>query len=114
MVKADPAGKPRVRQKTVTFACDAAAARQLAMVVRAYADAAYPTGGSECAQAAREALRDAAARCDLHPGGQLTLRKRLLPQLRTAVSWFAGEQGPSSVGSAAALEFIQDRHDKSA
>ena len=53
MVKADPAGGLGVLQKTVTFTCDAATAQQLATVVRAYADAAYPTGGSECAQAAQ-------------------------------------------------------------
>lgn len=100
--------------KSVTITCDAATAQQLAMVVRAYSDAAYPMGGSECGQAAREALDDAAARCGLHPGGQLTLRKRLLPQLRAAISWFAGEQEPLSVGSAAVLESILNHHDKSA
>ena len=114
MVKADPVGRVRVRHKTVTITCDAATAQQLAMVVRAYAVAAYPMGGSECAQAAREALDDAAARCDLHHGGQLMLRKRLLPQLRAAVRWFAGEQGPASVGSASVLESILNHHDKSA
>ncbi|MGB5251141.1 MAG: hypothetical protein WBN68_00245 [Sedimenticolaceae bacterium] len=58
--------------------------------------------------------RDAAVRCDLHPGGRLMLRKRLLPQLRAAVRWFAGEQGPSSVGFAAVRESILNHHDKSA
>ncbi|MGD8956619.1 MAG: hypothetical protein PVJ03_04745 [Chromatiaceae bacterium] len=103
-----------MRQKTVTFMCDAAAAQQLAMMVRAYVDAAYPRGGSECAQAAREALEDAAARCERHPGGQLTLRKRLLPQLRAALRWFAGEQRPSRVASAAVLESILNHHNQSA
>ncbi len=86
-----------MKTRTVEFACDRTAAITLAGAVRAYADAAYPPGGSECAQVARETLHDAASHCAAHPGGILQLRKRLMPQIRAALTWIASEDNPERV-----------------
>ena len=69
---------------------------QLAQALRAYVDAAYPAGGSECAQVARETLRDTAAACAAHPGGPLQLRKRQVPQIKAAIQWSLNEN-PSTL-----------------
>lgn len=77
--------------RLVEFDCDADSAGKLADAIRAYTEAAYPRGGSECAQVAREALFDAAAHCAAHPGGPLSLNKRQLPMLRSALHWWVDE-----------------------
>ncbi|MCB1773608.1 MAG: hypothetical protein KDI88_08325 [Gammaproteobacteria bacterium] len=71
--------------------CGADLASQLGHIVAAYAEAAYPPGGSECGQVAREALLDTSRLCLAHDGGELALPKRQLAMLRAAVDW-AGEQ----------------------
>jgi len=81
--------KQRGRQHLVS--CDAELANQLGQAIAAYAEAAYPPGGSECGQMAREALLDTAHLCANHDGGELTLPRRQLAMLRAAVGW-AGEQ----------------------
>jgi hypothetical protein len=75
--------------------CDAALAARLGQVVAAYAEAAYPAGGSECSQVARETLLDTARLCLAHDGGELALPKRQLAMLRAAVDW-VGEQTDSA------------------
>jgi len=82
-----------MRHKTVSVECVPDLAHRLAEAVRAYAHAAYPPGGSECAQSVREALLDTASLCDDHPGGGLTLRRRQMAQLRAAVAWYFQESG---------------------
>lgn len=78
-------------KKTVACPCTRDVAQTVARALRAYAVTAYPPGGSECAQVAREALFDTAAHCDAHTGGELTLRKRQLPQVRAALRWYFNE-----------------------
>jgi hypothetical protein len=68
----------------------------LAQAIQAYAHAAFPPGGSECAQVSREALLDTARLCEQHAGGKLALNKRQLPQLRAAVSWYFSEVDPGN------------------
>ncbi len=77
-----------MRAKTLSIDCDPATAQALGEAIRNFAHAAYPVGGSECSQVAREALLDTAAACSAHPGGELVLRRRQLSQLRSAVTWF--------------------------
>lgn len=86
-----------MKTRIVEFSCSREAATSLAGAVRAYADAAYPPSGSECAQVARETLHDAASHCAAHPGGMLQLRKRLMPQIRAALSWTTSEDNPERV-----------------
>jgi hypothetical protein len=85
-----------MKRRDVSIACDPATARQLATAVREFALAAYPPGGSECAQAAREALLETAKLCAAHGGGSLSLRRRQLPQLRSAIAWYFSEPGAAS------------------
>jgi hypothetical protein len=86
-----------MRTRTLQVACDAEMARELGNAITAYAHVAYPAGGSDCAQVAREALLDVARQCAAHPGGDLTLRRRMLPQLRAAVRWCLSDDGPAGV-----------------
>lgn len=85
-----------MKRREVNVDCDPASAQRLAAVVRDFALAAYPPGGSDCAQAAREALLDTADRCANHAGGDLPLPRRQLPQLRSAVAWYFSEREPDS------------------
>ncbi len=86
-----------MRDKTVRLSCSHELARGLATALRAFAQAAYPPGGSECAQAARAALLDTAAQCEAHTDGVLVLRRRLMPQLRAAVRWSLSLDGPREI-----------------
>jgi len=103
-----------MRSKTVQIRCGAGVAHGLGTAIRTYAHAAYPPGGSACAQVAREALLDVARQCDAHRGGSLTLRKRMLPQLRAAVRWWLSTADPSDVESRPDLEELLITNDKSA
>lgn len=95
-----------MHKKTVSLDCDMRLAQALATAVRAYADAAYPPGGSECAQVARAALMDAAAGFEGHREGPLVVRKRLLPQLKAAVRWYLSQERPLDVESPPGLETV--------
>jgi hypothetical protein len=90
-----------MKHRTLDIECDAATACRLAEAIRAYALAAYPDGGSECAQAARQALLDTAAGCESHTGDRLAVRRRQLPMLRAAVRWWLDEfgSGKTAVGA---------------
>lgn len=83
-----------MKSKTFTVRCSAEQAAALAQALRAYAEAAYPPGGSECAQVARETLRDSAAAIEQaassDQGAQLRRRQRAL--IRTAVAWYHNDQ----------------------
>lgn len=97
-----------MKTKTHELVCDGEQARALARVIRAYADAAFPAGGSECAQVSRAALLDTAAQCEAHAGGALSLRRRQLPVLRAAVHWALSADGPADTDAPADLERLFD------
>jgi hypothetical protein len=98
-----------MRQRVVEIALPMELAGALAEAVTAYAHAAFPMGGSECAQVSREALLDTAGLCQAHQGGPLTLRKRQLAQLRAAVDWYFSEQAPTDSGAGDALRQVLSR-----
>ncbi len=83
-----------MKRKTVFIPCDGMTAQLLATAILAYAGAAYPAGGSDCAQVARAALLDAATECDRHESGGLALRRRQLALLRACVRWYFSDEGP--------------------
>jgi hypothetical protein len=83
--------------------CDADLATRLGQAIAAYAQAAYPPGGSECSQVARETLLDTASLCAAHDGGELALPKRQLALLRAAVDWAGGKTDPASAAALQAL-----------
>ncbi len=98
-----------MKRKTVMIACDGATARQLGTAIRAYTQAAYPEGGSECAQVARAALLDAAESCGAHAHGDLALRRRQLALLRSCVRWYFSEDGPGDPEAGSQLKELLGR-----
>lgn len=92
-----------MKSKTVEIECAQSEADRLASAVRTYARQAYPSGGSECSQVAREALLDAASLIAAHRGGPLGLRRRQMAQLRAAVTWYFTEIDPSHAADGDAL-----------
>lgn len=97
-----------MKPKTRDFDLDVEQARALADVLRAYAFAAFPEGGSECAQVSRSVLLDTADRCRSHSGGPISLRRRQLPLLRAAVRWASGKDGPDEIDLPPDLASILD------
>lgn len=84
-----------MRRKTVQLRLTADASAAIAEAVAAYANAAYPPGGSECAQVSRETLLDSAKRIATAAGNEVSIRKRHLPMLRAAINWYYGDEGPA-------------------
>jgi len=87
-----PAGK----NKTFLLRCSPAFGEQLANALEAYAHAAYPPGGSECAQVAHQTLLESArtVRKDAATEAGATLRRRQRTHFKAAVNWYFGEDGP--------------------
>ncbi|HHC73999.1 MAG TPA: hypothetical protein ENK78_02845 [Thiothrix sp.] len=92
-----------MRKKSLPLNCQAQAPSELssktlgqllAEVLQHYAYAAYPVGGSECAQASREAVLTLAnhfADCDT----VLELRPRQRPILKNAIQWYYTDYQPN-------------------
>ncbi len=80
-------------------------AQLLANALHAYALAAYPPGGSECAQVSRETLqasaREIAANAASAQGAQLRRRQRV--QMKAAVQWYFSNEGLGQAGLCAAM-----------
>ena len=77
--------------KPLTLHCSQRLCNLLANILRDYARAAYPEGGSECSQSARESLLVAADGMRDHwsAGSQsTTLSKRLRVQMKSAISYY--------------------------
>ena len=70
---------------------DGETAEQIATAVFIYAEAAYPPGGSECAQATNQTLKDLAARISRSAEQALVLKKRQLPLIKAAIRWYYSE-----------------------
>jgi hypothetical protein len=83
-----------LKSRTLLIRCDPGQAVLLAEALSAYVDAAYPRGGSECAQAAREALLDSASAIARDAGAEgAAISRRQRGLLRTAVRWYWEERG---------------------
>ena len=80
-------GTTRTR-RAPTLTCNPAERAALQSALRQFAAAAYPPGGSECAQAARAGLLQIAdQRLTPDAGAELTIPRRQRPLLRSAVAW---------------------------
>lgn len=68
--------------------------RVLTNAIQVYCDAAYPPGGSECAQAAREALLNILPQLqNLSPGDEtVTISRRMRSHLKAAVNYYCEQQ----------------------
>lgn len=76
--------------KQLTLCCSQSMAELLADILRQYADAAYPQGGSECAQSARQSLLESADNLIAEWDEALqstTLSKRLRVMAKAAVRY---------------------------
>ncbi len=103
-----------VRRRSISIPCGRWTAASLAAATRGYVDAAYPRGGSACAQAARTTLLDTARLCEAHQAGELKLRRSQLALLRTVVRWYFSADGPGNVESGAQLDRLLAAHNKNA
>lgn len=69
--------------------------QDLCAAIRLYAEAAYPPGGSECAQVAHETLLEAAHAIDeqFATSGRAEVSSRLRGQLNAALDYYADVAG---------------------
>jgi hypothetical protein len=78
--------------KTIRVECPPALQEILCVAIREYAEAAYPPGGSECGQAARQALMDAAEKLETdfvaNNGVYAELSRRLRTHLKSASQYY--------------------------
>lgn len=76
--------------KKLTLACTEQEKTILCEAIRLYAEAAYPPGGSQCAQVARETLLDAVRSIDeqFASKGQAEVSRRLRAQFKSALEYF--------------------------
>ena len=81
--------------KTFAIAVSQSQALKIAEAIEVYAHAAYPVGGSDCAQVSRDALLDLAkAFSSLEADGIVQVRKRQRRPLKAAVDWYFSMEGP--------------------
>lgn len=74
--------------------------RELVRAIQSYALAAYPPGGSECAQVARETLMNTATLIETGclEGKFVEISSRQRPLLKAAVNWYCGEMKQEAGG----------------
>ncbi len=85
--------------KQISLKLPYAATQVLSEVVERYVVAAYPPGGSECAQSAREALQSCAQRLlnEYDPEkGSVSISRRIKAHLKSAVEYYPQTQGEHS------------------
>ena len=77
--------------KIIVMTGPAPAFRTLSQAIQQYADAAYPPGGSECAQAARAGLLDTAEKIlqqiDTHQS-EVTISRRIKSHVKAAIQYY--------------------------
>ena len=100
-----------MKQKTFTLQCDSAEAAQLAEALSVYAQAAYPPGGSACAQVSREALLSSAQQIASEAAGTqgAQLRKRQRAMFKAAVDWYFSDDGPGDAALATRMQQLLRR-----
>jgi hypothetical protein len=89
--------------RILTFHCDVAIKDLLCRAIREYAHAAYPEGGSDCAQVARYTLLEAASAVDAAitaDHAEAVISRRLRTTLRAAIDFhFDRQDAASGTGS---------------
>jgi hypothetical protein len=78
--------------KAIRIECPPVLQEVMCVAIREYADAAYPPGGSECGQVARQALMDAAGKLEtdfaVNDGVYAELSRRLRTHLKAAFQYY--------------------------
>jgi hypothetical protein len=85
--------------RILTLRCDVAIKELLCRTIREYAHAAYPEGGSDCAQVARYTLLEAASAIDaaITPDhGEAAISRRLRTTLQAAIDYYFDRQDAAS------------------
>jgi len=80
--------------KVKPLSLDIETANAIATAVFIYADAAYPQGGSECAQASNQSLKQLAQAIHNSPQIPFNYKKRQKPMLKAAIRWFYSADNP--------------------
>jgi hypothetical protein len=96
---------------TITLQCDVTAKAILCRAIREYAHAAYPEGGSDCAQVARYTLLELAQQIDdgITPDNQrVVISRRPRAMVKAAIEYFYDRQDAASgSGSARQRELMK-------
>ena len=91
--------------KTFTLYAAPEEAAQLAEALATYAHAAFPPGGSECAQVSRETLlasaRQVAEQAATVNGAELRRRQRKV--FKSAIQWYFSADGPGDPAQCTAM-----------
>lgn len=91
--------------RTLVLQCDNSIREILSRAITEFAHAAYPEGGSECAQVARYTLLNVAADIDAaieSDAGEVTISRRIRPNVKAALDYhFDLIDAASGHGSAA-------------
>lgn len=74
-------------------------------MIRQYADAAFPPGGSPCSQASRESLRELARRIE-EGSDHIEIGAAQRPMLKAALKWYL-ELNPDIAASASGRRMLQ-------
>lgn len=78
-----------MKKRTFFFDGSKGAAQMMVLILKHYADVAFPLGGSDCAAASREALQTIADNIMQSEIAEINRRQR--PMLKSAVKWFYTE-----------------------
>lgn len=80
--------------KTISMTGPVPALQAMSIAIQGYADAAYPLGGSDCAQTARAGLLDTAEKIDQQVGRgqtgnvQVTISRRIKSHIKAAIQYY--------------------------
>jgi len=82
-----------MKKRTFLFDCSGGAGEQLIDILKRYADAAYPIGGSDCAATSRQGLFDIVdvIKKGLEADEIAMIGRRQRTVLKAAVKWFYTE-----------------------
>jgi hypothetical protein len=96
-----------MRKRTFLFKCTDNLCSHLASIVQHYAQAAFPIGGSECAQVSHEALLNIAQNLVHAPADHLAISIHQRAILRSAVMWYFTEVEQNEVLKIQLLKQLQ-------
>jgi hypothetical protein len=92
---------------TITLQCDMAVKEILCLAIREYAHAAYPEGGSDCAQVARYTLLELAQQIDagIMPDRQrVEVSRRPRAMVKAAIEYYFDRQDVAAAGVGSARQ----------
>jgi len=78
-----------MKKRIFSFDGSDGATEMLVLILKHYADIAYPLGGSDCAAASREAIHGITNK--LIQSDEAEINRRQRPLLKSAVKWFYTE-----------------------